>query len=200
MLIHVVAPNESLFSISKRYLTTVSTLKSLNGIVDERELIQGASILVPNIDETKFELYEVAAADTLYSISRRFATTEEALISLNGLAGAHDLAAGQSILAPRIDEELYAVYEVKSGDTLFNIARRYNTTVAQLRALNGIGGGRGLHIGRSIIVPRVDETIFDTVIVKTGDSLYSIAKRPRCQLVRLAGAQSFGGCARLGGG
>lgn len=177
VLIHVVTPNESLFSIARRYLTTVSELKSLNSIADERELALGASILVPNIDGTKYELYEVVAADTLYSISRRFATTEETLASLNGLSDARALEAGQSILVPRIDDERYEVHEIKSGDTLYNISRRFNTSVAQLRALNGIGDGRGLNVGRSIIVPRVDETLFDTVVVETGDSLYSISKR-----------------------
>lgn len=177
LLIHVVAKDESLFSISRRYQTTVSVLKSLNGIADERDLVQGASILVPKIDETKFEVYEVTAADSLYSISRRYATTEETLMTLNGLSNAGDLEVGQVLLIPRIDEEFYAVYVVVPGDSLFNIARRYNTSVTQLRALNGVGGGSDLTVGRSIIVPRVDETIFDTVVVETGDSLYSISRR-----------------------
>ena len=177
LLVHEVAPDESLDSISRRYNTTVSVLKALNGIADEGELVPGASILAPNIDETKFETYKVTAADSLYSISRRFATTEETLISLNALTDSLHLEVGQILLVPRIDENIYAVYVVVPGDSLFNIARRYNTSVAQLRALNGVAGGRDLEVGRSIIVPRIDETIFDTVIVETGDSLYSISRR-----------------------
>ncbi len=177
LLFHVVAPDDTLYSISRRYNTTVSVLKSLNGIADERELVAGASILAPNIDETKFETYEVTAADSLYSISRRFATTEETLISLNALTDSLHLEVGQILLVPRIDENIYAVYVVVPGDSLFNIARRYNTTVAQLRALNGVAGGRDLAVGRSIIVPRVDETLFEAVVVETGDSLYSISRR-----------------------
>lgn len=177
LLVHLVAPGESLLSISRRYRTTVPVLKSLNEIADEGELVEGASILAPNIDENNFDVYEVKATDSLYSISRRFATTEESLISLNGLSRAGGLEAGQVLLVPRIDEEIYAVHVVAQGDSLFNIARRYNTAVAQLRALNGIAGGRDLTVGRSIIVPRIDETIFDTVVVETGDSLYSISRR-----------------------
>ncbi len=177
LLIHVVAADESLYIISQRYLTTVAILKSLNGIADERELIQGSSILVPHTDETKYEIYEVTAADSLYSLSRRFATTETKLMSLNGLTNARDLEVGQVILAPRIDEGIYEVYVVAQGDSLFNIARRFNTTVVQLRALNVVGGDSDLTVGRSIIVPRVDETIFDAVIVESGDSLYSISRR-----------------------
>ena len=185
LVIHVVAANESLYSISRRYLTTVSVLKSLNGIADERELTPGETILAPNIDESKYERYEVTAADSIYSLSRRFATTEDTLISLNGLASARDLEVGQVILVPRIDEEIYQVYVVEQGDSLFNIARRFNTTVVQLRALNGVAGGRDLTVGQSIIVPRVDETIFDTVVVESGDSLYSIARRYNVSLSAL---------------
>ena len=177
LLVHVVAPGESLDSISRRYRTTVPVLKSLNSIGSDGELVEGASILAPNIDETTLDVYEVKAGDSLYSISRRFATTEEALISLNGLTPAQGLEVGQVLLTPRIDEDTYEVYVVERGDSLYNIARRYNTTVAQLRALNGVAGGDDLAVGRSILVPRIDDAIFDTVVVETGDSLYSIARR-----------------------
>ncbi|MYD11026.1 MAG: LysM peptidoglycan-binding domain-containing protein [Chloroflexi bacterium] len=177
LLVHVVAPGESLDSISRRYRTTVPVLIALNDMADEAELVVGESILAPNFDETKLDVYEVKAGDSLYSISRRFATTEEALISLNGLDPAQGLEVGQVLLAPRIDDEVYDVYVVEQGDSLYNIARLYNTTVAQLRALNGVAGGSDLALGRSILVPRIDETLFITVVVETGDSLYSLARR-----------------------
>ena len=185
LYVHEVAPNDSLFSISRQYNTAVSVLKTLNGILDERDLQVGTSILVPKIDETKYEVYEIREGDSLYGISRRFATSEEALISLNGLTGRLDVEVGQSILVPRIDESKYEVYVIEPGDSLFNISRRYNTTVPQLRALNGIAGGIDLTVGRGIIVPRIDEAIFETVIVRSGDSLFSISRRFNVSLATL---------------
>ncbi len=185
LYVHEVAPNDSLYSISRQYNTAVSVLKTLNGIVDERDLQAGTSILVPKIDETKYEVYEITEGDSLYSISRRFATSEEALISLNGLTGPLDVEVGQSLLVPRVDESKYEVYVIEHGDSLFNISRRYNTAVPQLRALNGIAGGVDLTVGRSIIVPRIDDTIFETVIVQSGDSLYSISRRHDVSLATL---------------
>ncbi len=175
--IHVVGPEDSLNSISRRYNTAVSVLMSLNGITDARDLQAGARILVPGKDETRYEVYEVAADDSLFSLSRRFATTEEELITLNGLTGSRDLELGQTILVPRIDETKYVVYEIKPGDNLFSISRQFNTTMTQLRALNGIGSGLDLTVGRSIIVPRVDDALFESVLVQTGDSLFAIAQR-----------------------
>ena len=175
--VHIVQPDDSLYGISRRYNTAISVLRALNGIVEARDLREGASILVPIIDETRFEVYEVTAADSLYSVSRRFATTEDALITLNGLAGPRDLAVGQTILVPRIDEAKFEVYVIQPGDSLFSISRQFNTTVAQLRALNGIGDRLGLTVGRSILVPRVDDSVFESVLVQPGDSLFGIAQR-----------------------
>jgi LysM repeat protein len=178
-LVYIVDANDSLFSISRRFNTTVSVLKSLNGIADERDLETGQTILAPKIDETKYEIYEVKTADSLYSIARRFATSEDLLMSLNGIADKGDIKVGQTLLVPRINENdsEYGLHIVQSGDTLFDLSRLYNTTVAQLRSLNSIEGGSDLTVGRGIIVPRVDETILERYIVQPSDSLYSIAKR-----------------------
>ena len=174
---YIVQVDDSLFSISRRFHTSVSFLMSLNGIADARELEKGRAILVPAIDETRFEAYEIQPEDSLSSIARRFGTSEDSLISLNGMADRLDIEAGQTILAPRFDDTAYTVHVVQSGDTLFEISRLFHTTVAQLRSLNGIEGGAGLKVGRGIIVPKVDETLLERYIVQPGDSLYSIARR-----------------------
>lgn len=175
--VYVVEAGDSLFSIAKRFNTVVSVLKALNGIADERELEVGQTIFVPKIDESKYELYEVKPADTLYGIAQNFATSEETLMSLNGIADKRDITAGQTILVPRLDDSGYTIHVVQRGDTLFDLSRMYNTTVDQLRSLNDLEGSSDLTVGRGIIVPRVDETILDRYVVQAGDSLYSIAKR-----------------------
>lgn len=181
----IVAPNDTLYDISRRYNTAVSVLKALNGIADARELREGDTVLVPRIDEVRFEVYEVTTADSLYSLSRRYATTEAVLVTLNGLAGPLDLEVGQTIIVPRVDESMFEVYVVEQGDSLFKISRQFNTTVAQLRALNGIGGRLDFPVGRSILVPKVDESVFETVIVQPGDSLYALAQRYDVSLTAL---------------
>ena len=175
--VYVVKAGDSLFSIAKRFNIVVSLLKGLNGIADERELQAGQSILVPKIDHNQYEVYQVQPADSLYTIARRFATNEETLLALNGISDERDIEAGQTMLVPRIDDSRYTVHVVQHGDTLFDLARLFNTTVAQLRRLNGIEGRTDLTVGRSIIAPRVDETILERYIVQTGDSLYGIAGR-----------------------
>ncbi len=175
--LYEVQPGDTLFSISKQFNTSIDILQGINELGDSVAIVAGQTIAVPSIDEVSYEDYVVAADDSLPSIAERYDTDVTVLMSLNEIADERDLAEGQTILVPRIDVVRFAVHTVQTGDTLFDISRLYNTTVAQLRSLNGFEGGSDLAAGRSIIVPRVDETLLDRYIVRSGDSLYSIAKR-----------------------
>jgi LysM repeat protein len=44
-------------------------------------------------------------------------------------------------------------HTVRSGETLWRIARRYGTTVRALAAFNGIDAARPLRIGRTLRIP-----------------------------------------------
>lgn len=65
-------------------------------------------------------------------------------------------------------------YTVKSGDTLYSIAKKYSTTVSKIKELNNLKSD-ALSIGQELIIP----SSFDvkTHIVKSGDTLYSIARK-----------------------
>lgn len=69
-------------------------------------------------------------------------------------------------------------YTVKRGDTLYSIASRYNTTVAELKRLNNLQSDT-LTIGQILKISEIETppiTNYETYIVKKGDSLYSIAQ------------------------
>lgn len=65
-------------------------------------------------------------------------------------------------------------YTVKSGDSLYNIARRYGTTVDVLKQANNLTSNT-LFIGQELIIP--SNTNYTTYTVQPGDSLYEIARR-----------------------
>lgn len=72
-------------------------------------------------------------------------------------------------------------YVIKPGDTYYNIAQRYNTTVAALVSANPFVNPNFLRIGQIICVPRQQlypacpEGNYYTI--KAGDTFYSIARR-----------------------
>ena len=68
------------------------------------------------------------------------------------------------------------VYIVKSGDTLWSIAKKLGVTVDELKAQNNLANNN-LSIGQVLIIPGTTEMSGDYYIVQSGDSLYSIARK-----------------------
>lgn len=99
------------------------------------------------------ERYAVGQNDTLYSIANAFNTSVEALRSLNDLGDSRMIFVGDILLVPRLDKTEAASYMVRPGDTLFAIARRFKTTVADLQSLNGIVDRNHILSGQRILLP-----------------------------------------------
>ena len=76
--------------------------------------------------------------------------------------------------------EIEGTYTVKSGDSLWSIANRFGTTVAELKALNNLNTN-ALQVGQVLKLPTTNTSTGNnngnTYTVKSGDSLWSIANR-----------------------
>ena len=69
------------------------------------------------------------------------------------------------------------VYIVKSGDTLWSIAKNNGLSVDELKDLNNLTSNK-LSIGQKLLIGEdIVPVINDTYIVKKGDTLYGIAKK-----------------------
>lgn len=111
----------------------------------------------------------------------RFVFRTRVLVSLCVLAL---ILAPRSIAAapPSAPPETYIV---QAGDTLFSIALRYNTTVAALKQMNGLGTSDLIQTGQKLAVPSSNNSLSPTAsvpasssyIVQAGDTLYRIAMR-----------------------
>ncbi|BDG17910.1 peptidoglycan-binding protein LysM [Thermus thermophilus] len=95
--------------------------------------------------------YTVAPGDTLYSIARRYGTTVEELMRLNGLES-FLLQPGQVLKLPSRER----THVVALGDTLFSLARRYGTTVEALMRLNGLSSPE-IKVGQVLRLPEEGE-------------------------------------------
>ncbi len=94
--------------------------------------------------------YIVNSGDTLYAIARRFNTTVDAIKTLNNLTS-NTLSIGQILKIPTTTNN-YITYIVNSGDTLYAIARYYNTTVDAIKTLNNLTSNT-LSIGQVLLIP-----------------------------------------------
>ncbi|MBR3898470.1 MAG: LysM peptidoglycan-binding domain-containing protein, partial [Bacilli bacterium] len=120
--------------------------------------------------------YVVKSGDSLWSIANKYNTTVNELKTLNKLTS-NNLTIGQIIEIPsnESNNQTTNTYTVKSGDSLWSIANRYNTTVNELKALNKLTSNN-LTIGQIIEIPSNESNnqTTNTYTVKSGDSLWSI--------------------------
>lgn len=70
-------------------------------------------------------------------------------MSLNNLNSSL-LSIGQTLKIPILEEEVIS-YIVKSGDTLYSIARKYNTTVDNIKQKNNLKSNT-LSIGQTLTI------------------------------------------------
>lgn len=89
-------------------------------------------------EENNSDYHKVGKGETLYSLSKQYNVTLTDLKRANNLETTL-IKAGQYLQIRNFDK-LYTsdVWVVSKGDTLYSIARRNNTTVASIKALNGL--------------------------------------------------------------
>ncbi len=104
---HAVAKGETLYSISKKYNTSISQLKALNPNIDVNALSVNQQINVSknslanpaasiSNDVTSTNSYVVKKGDTLYSISRMFNVSVADLVAMNSLSS-NVISIGQNL-------------------------------------------------------------------------------------------------------
>lgn len=148
-------------------------MKSINNLTTD-SLSIGQILKVPTEDEqTDTNTYIVKSGDTLYAIANKHNTTVDKIKSLNNLTS-NTLSIGQVLKIPSQSNTSNNTYTVKSGDTLYAIANKYNTTVDELKKLNNLTSNT-LSIGQTLKIPGSTSS-YVTYTVKNGDNLYSIAR------------------------
>ena len=117
------------------------------------EIYLGAEDVIPPDSGTGVTEYVVRPGDTLWLLARRYGTTVDAIIRLNGLPD-DNLSIGQILKIPSAGETPapYFEYTVRSGDSLWLLAQRFGTTVDAIKRLNGLSSDN-LSIGQVLRIP-----------------------------------------------
>tara|TARA_B100000745_G_scaffold110257_1_gene70768 strand:- start:2802 stop:3419 length:618 start_codon:yes stop_codon:yes gene_type:complete len=108
------------------------------------------------------ESVTVEKGDSLSKIAKRYGTTVDALVRINGLCDANQIFVGQVVVLedPEAgadadaagDRVETAIVTVQPGDSLSKIAKRHDTTVEELMALNDIDDPNLLFVGQELLV------------------------------------------------
>ena len=163
---------DTIQSLAKDAKVSVAELARLNHLKKPYRLKPGQKIKVPDQPGSALEREISSSApkratvviagrkDTLQSIARKEGLRVDELARLNGIKKPYKIKRGQKIRLP-VRSELPAstatasgkTYQVQSGDTLYSIARRFDTDARTLADLNGLDSGAALKSGRRIHLP-----------------------------------------------
>ena len=144
---YVVKRGDSLYSIARQYGVNVNDLMKVNNLTSDLLSIgqiinipSSTTIVTPSEDDIINEenTYIVQRGDTLWSISRKFGVSVDDIKNANNLTN-EILTIGSTIIVPTgTNTNNIIVYKVKRGDSLWALAREYNTTIDDIKKLNNL--------------------------------------------------------------
>ena len=203
---------ETAYSIAKQFGITVEELYAYNPTVrkfkkrtelnipywKEEEATTESTDLSESGSQEQFITHQVVSGETLYSLARKYGTTEQEIIALN--PDATQLKTGMTLkieVAETEGENLpqpveyggnknYIEHIIESGETMWGITRKYNISAEELQAINpilntGFPAGAVIKIpvaeGNEPIAKPVNEEAFEKHLVLKGETLYGLSKQ-----------------------
>jgi murein DD-endopeptidase MepM/ murein hydrolase activator NlpD len=174
---YTVKRGDNLASIARSLGVTQDALAEANGLRSPYRLDAGQKLKVPGASgglrgavssEAASSSYKVQRGDTLASIAKAQGVSIEDIAAANGLSSPYRLTAGQTLKVPGGEEPARSnsapsraperraessTHTVAAGDTLFALARKYDTTPAAIAEASGISANTGLRVGQKLTIP-----------------------------------------------
>ncbi|MFH2064378.1 MAG: LysM peptidoglycan-binding domain-containing protein [Pseudomonadota bacterium] len=167
---HKVNKGQTLSTIAGRYKTTVNAITAANRIIHKNHIVAGTLLKIPQhgrgvassfagIDHgpaLRASSHTVKSGDSLWNIARRYGTTTKKIQANNNLTSTN-LTVGQVLKLPgktmsSAPVKKYKKYSVKSGDSPYNIATRYNMPLQQFLTINNLSSNSMIYPGQMLYV------------------------------------------------
>jgi LysM repeat protein len=176
---HTVRAGESVFIIANLYGSSVPAIITANGLNENALIFVGQRLVIP---------VRVPPATTGTAPAPTEAAATEAVPTATTAATTAPEITPTPTSTVTASPEAGNIYIVQRGDTLSQIARRFNTTVATLAQLNGIVNVNSILVGQRLTLPTGSGTMTPTpsasptptgemisYVVLPGDSLYRLS-------------------------
>ncbi len=122
---------------------------------------------LPTSAQTSWVRHKIRRGETVSTIASRYGVSQYAIREANKLNRRSTIYAGRTLIVPVPHDRSYAssnksnrtyeasnsIYTVRSGDTMWDIARAFGTSVSSLRAMNSIGSSARIYVGQRLKIP-----------------------------------------------
>ncbi len=169
--IYSVRAGDTMWDIARAFGTTVSALRRINYIERGSRIYVGQKLKIPS-NATK--LVNKGIVDSKSSAT--YAKSDGA-VTKSKTSGEKKAGSG--------------TYKVRRGDTLWDIARKYGTTTARIRSLNGMGRSSRIYPGQMLIVSANNSLEYIIHKVRRGETLSRIAKKYRTTIAEILAANNI---------
>ena len=120
-----------------------------------------------------FDSYILNKDESLDSVAKKFNTTVKVLEDLNNIYYPYNLREGMEIIVPEVTKEYFDYYVVLSGDTLYQIAKKYNINPELLANMNGLNMDDYIYPNQELLIPKNGYSYYMTA---EGDTLDEVVK------------------------
>jgi len=171
---HEVREGENMWIISQKYAIKINSLYKKNLMDIGTEPLPGAVLQLQQKAETRpdtgryikkipekqdtgvFQIHTVTEGETLYGVSRTYRMSVDDLIRINKLEN-NQLYIGQKlkVKAEQIKQSSTIVHQVKTGETLYSIARLYQISVQEIKIWNALKSDT-LYIGQILEIKKTN--------------------------------------------
>ncbi len=156
--IYIVQRGDTLYSIAKRFNTTVKNIVNNNGISNQNLIYPEQRLIIAkstaNI-QTKYMSYRIKKGDTLWGIANKYNTTVNELANINRIINVNRIYINQVIRIP-VNISIgefdcgHCIYTVRRGDTLSTIANRFGKNINEIAELNDIKNVNYIYVGQKL--------------------------------------------------
>ncbi|MBP2830611.1 LysM peptidoglycan-binding domain-containing protein [Aquimarina sp. U1-2] len=187
---HTVVKGENVYRIAKRYNTTPEAIYKINPTAKDG-IKEGQILAIPVTDDQEYKTHIVEKGDTVFSLSKKYNVSQEAIYILNPEA-IRGINVGQILRVGKVEKKdtkpidgtdengknsvldslkiveegpkivRYITHKVKRKETLYGIAKKYNVTVEDIKRQNKRLYAEQIRKKDKIRIP-----VFDTSYVPT---------------------------------
>ena len=143
--------------VSEEFYQIVELVKSQCSYYCEENLADTSvanaqATLDENIPHLAFIRYRMRKGDTIYSLAKRYSTTQANILAVNpNVTDVKNIPIGEIITIP-LPPQNSMIYSVRPGDTLFSIAKAQGTTVEKIMDYNFIPSDYTIYPGQQLII------------------------------------------------